>query len=170
MTELELELADAGEWVLRLAEVDDPGVGVTPELAPPGGFEWRVLSLHFALTTSAAAGSRRPYLDLTHGEQSLLVIPTPAVLAPSEFARFNFAVELGEGGGSVAQQRVLVPLPRLHLAPGYRVAMLCDNFDAGDVFQGVRALVYERMTGAPRRVEAASEMVEPRFDIAGASA
>jgi len=120
-----------------------PSAGDDLTIPVPTGKVWRLLSLRFALTTSATAANRRVKLRLSDASDNI-VYEVPA--ASTQAASLTKAYTAAAGAQNVADSdgSLVLALPtEIVLGPGYKILTACVNLQAGDSFDQLALLVEE---------------------------
>lgn len=127
----------------RVHRIANPNAGAEFILQAPGSGLWRVVSLAFALATSAVVGSRRVSLRADDGTSTFfLSIAATDVAAGASVLCGAFA---GGGVAGLGTEALTLGLPTdgLYLAPGFALRTVTDAIDVGDQYSAIVAQLQE---------------------------
>lgn len=137
--------ADYAHGFPRIVQIANPGAGVLPSIAVPGGQIWRVHSLHGVLTTSAVAGVRIPELVIVNPTPLRIAsITAPAGIGPVVAFNFCWALAAAPSIGAVAN--IHTTMPDLLLTGGCAVLIGWTALDPGDAWTDL-IISYEEWIG-----------------------
>lgn len=128
---------------LQTVPIANPAAGQEFTIKAPGQGLWRVISLAFTLTTSAAVANRRVSLFADDQTDTYWASGSSVDLTAGVGTRvsaFAGAVATGVLGGAVT---IALPHNGLPLQPGHRLRSSTLNLDVADAYTAVRALVQE---------------------------
>jgi hypothetical protein len=128
---------------LQVVTIANPVAGAEFTIKAPGQGLWRVVSVAFTFTASAAAANRRVALLADDQTDTWFAAASSVDLTAGLTTRIGAyagATASGVVGGAVS-----IPLPHngLVLMPGYRLRSSAFNLDVGDQYSNVRAQVQE---------------------------
>lgn len=128
---------------LQTVQVANPAAGQEFTLKSPGQGLWRVISLTFTFTTSAAVANRR--VGLIGDDQTDVYFAGSSSVdltagVGTRVCAFSGAVATGALGGVVT---IALPQGGAILQPGHRLRSSTLNLDVADAYTAIRALVQE---------------------------
>lgn len=125
-----------------LAAPANPAAGATPVITVPAGRIWRPRSLSAVLTTSAAAGTRLPWVDARDGG-GVVYHRAPQLngLGPSNAALFSWALssEVTSGGTLNLQ----AGFGDVLMLGGHDLVLQCLGLNVADQWSAIRFLYEE---------------------------
>lgn len=161
--------ADADVGVnYRVYTPPTPAAGSTLEIVVPGGYLWQPLSLRFVFTCSAAAATRQVEVYFGDGSVNYALVSAHERQTANQGAAYSFLRGLGAFAGTIAQARIMVPLPDLVLPAGHEILIDVPGIQVGDTISSPRLFVREYTYGGPRAgVE--HTLIDPAAAIAALS-
>lgn len=131
----------------QVATVAPPGAGQEFALRAPGQGLWRVVSVAFLFTASAAVANRR--VALVADDQTDIWFAAESTVDVAAGAAVRFGAYAGAPSTGLTAVLVNIPLPTggLLLQPGHRLRSSTALLDAGDTFTQIRAQVQEYPQG-----------------------
>ena len=137
--------------VLRTIVGVAPAAGAEVAVAVPGHTEWELISFRVLFTTDATVANRIPSLVVDDGSLVALRNGT-AVNHPASTAwSHQWTVEMGVTLTASGVNGVVVPIPRMRLAGGWRLRTITSQLQAADQYGAPVLLVCEY--GGPVRVD-----------------
>jgi hypothetical protein len=110
----------------------DVVAGASPTESVPTGARWRLRAISLQLSTSAAAGARRPVLFLRDASGYIVAAsPTPNTIGASSLANVYWMLGLPVSS-TISVNQIIAGLPDVTLLPGGNFLIQAENFDAGD--------------------------------------
>lgn len=131
----------------RLVTVLNPGAGSDWQLAPPGGFAWRVVSVAAVLTTSAGAANRIVFFSAGNTEKQWYREQANATQVASQVTTYCAHTGATHRGNSPGTTSLPLPAEGLLLQSGHAFRALTENIQAGDQWSAIHALVDEVASG-----------------------
>jgi len=142
-----VQLTYALQGVFRVEAVDVPAAGAEFSNTVPTGRIWRILSLHFLLTSAVAAANRFVQIRITSPSGARIwQAGGNFTQVASLGVRYSMA-NAGILGNSVAggEGSVMIPLPSdFWLLQGFTIASVTQNIQAADQFSSIRILLEAR--------------------------
>lgn len=135
----------AGRGLIRSITGTTPPNGAEISETVPISALWRLIAFSFQLNTSAAAGTRIPFLAIDDGTHIFTQINPPGTVGPGAVGSYWYA-----DGLQVTTQAPYFngPLPsQLYLEPGYRIRTTSSALTINDQYSAVQYLVEEWMNG-----------------------
>lgn len=143
--------------------VTTPAAGSEFSLTARGRGVWRVLSLAFTFTASAAVANRRVQLRADDGTTVWFAAPASldiVAAGSAVFSAYGGAAGVGLTGASAT---IALPADGLLLLPGHRLRSATLNIDVGDTYTNIAALVEEFPTGPDfERLPTVDSLVQAR--------
>jgi len=131
------------EW--EGANIAAPGAGVQWSSLDVGVGQREFIGVTFTLTTSATVATRQVYLSLIDNATEVVRLPAQGTQLAS-LVRTYFAI-YGVGVLAAAGSSIFIPLPQLRMGADNRISSVCDNFQAGDAYTGIRLQYYPAIAG-----------------------
>lgn len=124
-----------------------PGAGAEFGFTAPGQGLWRVISLAFTFTTSAAVANRVPSIVVDDGTSVFLRIPTQQAQAAT--LAITYSAFTDAANANAAANPAILPLPEhgVTLEPGWRLRSSTALIDVLDQYSAISALVEEFPNG-----------------------
>jgi hypothetical protein len=131
----------------QVAAATPPAAGTEFALRAPGQGLWRVISVAFLFTTSAAVANRR--VALVADDQTDIWFAAESTVDVAAGAAVRFGAYPGASASGLTAVLVNIPLPDggLVLQPGHRLRSLTTLLDVGDTYTQIRAQVQEYPQG-----------------------
>jgi hypothetical protein len=131
----------------QVVTVPTPAAGAEFTLRAPGQGLWRVVSLAFTFTASAAVANRR--VALVADDQTDVWFAAESTVDVAAAAAVRFGAYAGANAAGLTAVLVNIPLPNegLLLQPGHRLRSSTALLDVGDAFTLIRAQVQEYPQG-----------------------
>lgn len=138
-----IENSISGGGVVRLVTGTSPAVGVNPSETVPTGARWELICVVAQLVTDAAAGNRRPFIDLRSGGSFVYRGSQPTLISPSNTGVFSWGQGIdGDPGGTFSA--AVGPLPvGMALLEGDQILIQWNSAGPGDQWGAPRLYVRE---------------------------
>jgi hypothetical protein len=148
------ELGGLTELVLgtayqRVIALPNPPAGQGWTVTVPGGVAWRLLTAFTRLSCSAVAATRYPALTITDGTTQLCRLLAGGSAAASGVLWSTWAIDAPITSAAIGSSAI-APIPgKMILMPGWVIALVVSNMDAGDTMTYNSLLVSEYRLGPP---------------------
>lgn len=131
-------------------------------ITPTTAALWRIWSLCFTLTTSAALPVRTVNLTLDDGSTVFWREQADVTFAPSIAANFTCYQDLGGRVGAAGLIHIGMPEGGLYLRQGDKLRTVTTNLDAGDQYSAIGFMIQELPDGPFARLDPSDSLyVEP---------